>query len=142
MPQERVVRIIGEDGFVYDVPLDITTIQIPLDVQVGGGLLGMSKDQRLSDYEELIGFGQNPVYGPYIRPDAVLADYFRERGKRNVQRYIRTEDEVLARQLMGMAPGGLGSGVGGGSSEEGGGMPMQEGSAGGGMDQGAEPPQA
>lgn len=159
MPAERIQRVLASDGVIYDVPLDIQNIQIPVDIVIGGGLLGMSKQSRLADFQEMIGLGQNPLFAPYLRPGALLQDYYREKGRRDVSRYVKSDEEVLMGQL-GMGPGapaaGLGSGVaamgqGNGSSggsppqlgagSSGGGMPMPSGGAGQGMGEaGGAPP--
>lgn len=150
MPAERIQRVLASDGVIYDVPLDIQNIQIPIDVVIGGGLLGMSKQSQLQDFQELIGLGASPVFGPYLRPGAVLQDYFRTKGHHDVSRYVKSDEEVLMGQ-MGMAPGvegGLGTGVSGGAEGNGadGQVSMPQGGANGDVGQGggaeAPPPAA
>jgi hypothetical protein len=125
MPKEHVARILGSDGIDYDVTLDLSSIQVPVDFVIGGGLLGISKQQRIDQYQRLVEFGASPIYGPYIRADAVLTDFMREIGKKDIHRYIKTEMEVQQAQMMMGAPQGLGSGVAGSPAQVGGGGPGQ-----------------
>jgi hypothetical protein len=110
MPDERIFRIVGSDGFIYDMPLDIRSIQIPVDISVGGGILGLTRQTRIEQFQEMLQLAASPIFGPYLRADAVMMDMFRERGKLDVRRYIRSEQEVYALQTMGMGAEGLGSG--------------------------------
>lgn len=143
LPVESVQRVIGSDGIVYNVPLDITNIQIPIDIVVGGGLLGLSKNSRLQDFQEMIALLGNPSAAPYMRVDQILREYYRTKGFRNVDRFVKSQEEFLMDQMGGMAAGqpGLGSGQAGmdvGSNASGEtssteSMPMPAGQSSGGM---------
>ena len=113
MPAEKVQRVLASDGVIYDVPMDITNLQVPVDIVISGGLLGMSKQTRIQDFTEMIQLGANPLFAPYLRPGAILQDYYREKGRHDVSRYVKSDEEIMAAQ-MGMAPGGPEAGLGSG----------------------------
>jgi hypothetical protein len=98
MPAEHVARVLGSDGIDYDVTLDLSSIQIPVDFTISGGLLGISKQQRIDQYQRLIEFGASPIYGPFIKADAVLTDFMRELGKHDISRYVKTPMEMQMAQ--------------------------------------------
>lgn len=148
MPQERVMRVIGSDGMAYNVLLDIRNLQIPIDIVVGGGMLGLSKNTRIQDFQEMIALLGNPAAAPYMRVDEVLREYYRTKGIRNVDRFIKTQQDLLMEQMQGMGgpqgPPGLGSGqpaIGGpgapgaGPQGPGASLSLPPGQGGGGMDQ-------
>jgi hypothetical protein len=110
MPAERLQRIIASDGIIYDVPLNIQNIQIPVDIVVAGGMLGMSKNSRLADFQEMVGLGANPAFAPYMRIDEILREYYRTKGIRAVDRFVKSADEVAMEMAGGMGIQGLGSG--------------------------------
>lgn len=113
MPAERVIRVVGADGMDYDVTLDLQSVQLPVDITINGGLLGISKEQRRTQFTDMIAMAASPVLGPWMKPDSILRDKFRNDGVRATSRYVKTLDEMLMEQGMGMAPdpGSLGSGV-------------------------------
>lgn len=128
LPAESVQRVVGSDGIIYDVPLDITKIQIPIDIVVGGGLLGLSKSTRIQDFQEMIALLANPVAGPYLRADQILREYYRTKGIKNVQQYVKTAEEMAMEMVQQGAIQGLGSGqpamAGGAVADGGQAMPM------------------
>ena len=143
MPAEKIMRVIGSDGVIYEVPLNIQNIQIPIDIVVGGGMLGMSKESRVQNFQEMLGLGANPAFAPYLRVDQILRQYYRNKGIRNTDQFIKSEQEVMLAAMGGQGIEGLGSGQApmgaeggaGGAGGGGGQMPLPQGQAGGGMDQ-------
>lgn len=157
MPQDKILRVVGSDGVIYNVTLDIQSLQIPIDITIGGGLLGLSKNTRLQDFQEMIALLANPTAAPFLRTDEILREYYRTKGIRNVDRFIKTQMELMGEQQMGMDQGGMGMGppglgsgqpeMGDQSAQGGGGaalagvgsanLSLPAGSSGGGLDQAA-----
>ncbi len=102
MTRPRIIRTIGEEY----ATVDITQIQIPIDIVVGGGLFALSKETRLQMDQELIQLAASPVFAPFIKPAAVLRRLMEDRGWQNPDRFIKTEEEVLLEQLFMAQQGG------------------------------------
>jgi hypothetical protein len=101
MTNPRVVRTVGEEY----ATVDITQIQIPVDITVGGGLFSLSKDTRLAMDQELVQLASSPIFGPYFKPYEVLNRLLVDRGWNNPNRFVRTEEEMLLDRRRDSQPG-------------------------------------
>jgi len=110
MPEEKVVRIIGADGMQYNVQLNIQNLQIPVDITISGGLLGISKQSQTQNFQEMIALGASPVFGPYLRPGSILNKYYRLKGERAIDAFVKSDQEVQMAAMAGMGPEGMGGG--------------------------------
>jgi len=96
LPRERMVRMAGERWAMAD----ITTIQTPVDIVVGGGLFALSKDARIQQDQELMQMASNPVFAPYMKPDKILQRWMLDRGWKNPENFTKTQEEVLFEQYQ------------------------------------------
>ena len=96
LPREKVVRMAGDRWAMAD----ITTIQTPVDIIVGGGLFALSKDARIQMDQELLQMASNPAFAQFIKPDKVLMRWAQDRGWKNPENYIKTQEEVLIEQYQ------------------------------------------
>jgi len=117
MPAPRIVRTVGEEYAM----VDISQIQIPIDIVVGGGMFALSKETRLQMDQELVQLSTNPAFAMYLRPEQILRRLLMDRGWKDPDKYIKTQEEVLLEQAMaqqamagqmgGFPPGGNGAGL-------------------------------
>ena len=107
LTSSRIVRVLGEPQTV-----DLTALDQPVDFKIGGGTFEYSHQERLQDIEVMVKLGQTPTYAPYIKPQETLEELLRNRGFKDVKRFLRTEEEVeqlkqQAMQQKAMAEGGM-----------------------------------
>jgi len=98
LTQPKQVRVLGDT-----VPVDLTALEQPVDFKIGGGIFEFSRQERLQDLEAFVKIGQTPAYASYMKPAAILEDLLRDRGFKDVKRYLHTEDEVLQMKNQAMA---------------------------------------
>lgn len=98
MSTPRLVRTVGEEF----AAVDLAEIQIPIDIIVSGGMFALSKETRLQMDQELVALAGNPSFAPYLRPEEILRKLMEDRGWKNPEKYIRTEEEVMLQQMMAM----------------------------------------
>lgn len=112
----RLVRMVGEEF----TGVDLTMIQIPVNIIVAGGMFALSKEARIQMDQELIALSSSPIFAPYMRPDAILRRLLLDRGWKNPENFIKTQQEVMLEQYMAqMAAGGMGlPGQPGGQGDE------------------------
>jgi hypothetical protein len=107
MSTPRLVRTVGEEF----AAVDLAEIQIPIDIIVSGGMFALSKETRLQMDQELVALAANPAFALYLKPEQVLRKLMQDRGWKDPDKYIRTEEEVLLQQMMAMqAQGAMGGG--------------------------------
>lgn len=95
LTQPEVIRVMEEE-----VSVDLTQIQTPVDIKVGGGIYEYSKAERGRDVLEAVSLAQTDVFAPYMKPGAILKKLLQVRDWQNPEQYIRTDEEVqqLAQQ--------------------------------------------
>lgn len=115
MTQPKLIRTVGEEFAM----VDLTQIQIPIDIVVAGGMFALSKDTRLQMDQELVQLAGSPAFAMYMRPGAILRRLLIDRGWKNPEAYVKTDEEVMYEQLMAQmaaqqagGPQGAGEGAG------------------------------
>jgi hypothetical protein len=78
--------------------VDLTSIQEPVDIVVGGGLFAMSKAARISMDQELVSLLQIPQFAQVAKPDAIFRQLLMDRGWRSPERFILSPDEIAKQQ--------------------------------------------
>jgi hypothetical protein len=105
MTQPRIIRTVGEEY----ATVDISQIQVPIDIVVSGGMFALD--------QEMVMLAGNPVFNPYMRPGAILRKLMMDRGWRDPERYIKSDEEVMLEQAMAAQ---MGMGMGQQPGQEGG----------------------
>lgn len=91
LPPGRLLRIVGTD---FEVQPDITQIQSPIDITVTSGIQAFNKQLRLQSEQEMIALAGNDAFAPYFKPGPVLKEFLRDRGWKNVEKFIKTDEQV------------------------------------------------
>lgn len=86
----KMIRLSGGEG----VNVDLSMIQIPVDIVVGGGIFAMSKENRIQMDQELMMMSESPVFGMYMRPHPILVRWLTDRGFKNPDLFVKSEQEV------------------------------------------------
>jgi len=120
MSSPRIVRTVGEEY----AQVDLAEIQIPIDIIVSGGMFALSKETRLQMDQELVQLAANPSFAPYLRPEQILRKLMQDRGWKDPDKYVRTEEEVMLQQMMAMQAA---QGMAGGAPNENQGMGAESG---------------
>lgn len=94
LTKPKLLRMAGEEG----VNVDLSMIQIPIDIVVGGGMNVLSKDQRVQMDQELLQMAQNPIFQPWLRPFPIIRRWMQDRGWKNPEAFLKTEQEVMYEQ--------------------------------------------
>jgi hypothetical protein len=102
--QQRVA--LGEEY----AEVDLSHIQEPIDIVVGGGIFGMSKAARVAMDQELVSLLQIPQFAAISRPDAIFRQLLMDRGWRSPERFILTPAEIQAQQQRALIAQMLGEG--------------------------------
>lgn len=90
--QPKLVRMQGEEY----AQVDLNDIQIPIDIGDGGGMSELSRQSRVQMDQELIQLMTSPLTTQYFRPIPVLRRWMMDRGWKNPDAYIMTEEEFYA----------------------------------------------
>jgi hypothetical protein len=96
LTKPKLIRMAGEEA----VNVDLSMIQIPVDVVVGGGMNALSKDQRIQMDQELLQMAQNPIFQPWLRPFPIIRRWMQDRGWKNPEAFLKTEQEVYLEQYQ------------------------------------------
>lgn len=115
----KIVRIAGEEW----AQIDLTQIQIPIDIIVAGGMFALSKESRVQMDQELVQLSSSPIFVQYMKPDAILQKLLEDRGWKNVQKYIKTQQELMLEQLQQQFMAAQAGQMGGPGGEQAGGGP-------------------
>lgn len=118
MTQPRMIRIVGDEY----AAVDLAQIQIPIDIVVAGGMFALSKETRIQMDQELVQLSTSPIFAQYMKPDVILRRLMQDRGWKNPEMFIKTQQELLYEQWMAQqaamggqgAPGAQGSNGGNG----------------------------
>jgi hypothetical protein len=82
--------------------VDLTQLERPIDIVVGGGIREYTKVERQQQMQQLIELSQSPTFGPYIKAPETLEEIFKNWDWPDIDRLIRSEDEVR-KQMAEMA---------------------------------------
>lgn len=118
MPRSKVVRMVG-DRYAM---VNIADIQVPIDITVGGGLAGMSKDARVQMDQELLQMAANPSMAQFMKFDKILMRWMLDRGWKNPEALIWTQEELMMMQQQAMMAQGAQGAMGGDAGMGGGDM--------------------
>jgi hypothetical protein len=122
---KKKVRMVGEEY----TEVDLTQIQIPVDIVVGGGLFALSKDTRVAMDQELVQLAASPAFAMWMKPGPVLRRLLMDRGWKNPDAFVKTDKEVMLEQMLAaMADQGQ---AGGAAPPEGTETPRSEGASSG-----------
>ncbi len=107
----RIIRTAGEEY----AAVDVSQIQVPVDIVVSGGMFALSKETRLQMDQELVQLASNPMFANIMKPQPILEKLLIDRGWKNPEKYMKSEEEVMLEQaiMAQMQAGGL-PGQGGG----------------------------
>jgi hypothetical protein len=114
----KLIKTVGEEY----AAVDLAQIQIPINIVVAGGMFALSKETRLQMDQELVQLASSPMFAMYMRPDAILKRLLQDRGWKNPEAFIKTQQELMLEQLAaqyGMGP--MGGGMAGAPGQEAGG---------------------
>lgn len=113
----EIVRTIGDDGNVQATQIDLTALQLAVDIKVGSGIHEQALEQKKKALIELMQMLGNPALGQFINPQALLELWFEAHDIKNPKRFIKTKEtaraDLLSDQTVAAAGQALGSGQGG-----------------------------
>jgi len=106
------MRVLGKD-----VTIDLRNLDRPVDFEFGQDLFGPSKTDQQAQSQEEVALAESPTFGPYMKPHEILVEKNKVWGRKNVERFVRTEEEVEQKRQADMAAaaaaaGGVGSPAG------------------------------
>lgn len=78
--------------------VDLTMIQAPIDIVIGGGFFAMSKQTRVQRSMNLVGMLQNPFFAQVGKPIPIFRQALLDQGYKNVERYMMNEQEFQEAQ--------------------------------------------
>lgn len=98
LTEPEILNVLGEE-----VQVDLTALNEDVDFKFGGGLFEISQAERGRDIELMIQLTANPMMGPVFKPRQLAEELLRNRGWRDLKRFIKTEEELAAEQQQAMA---------------------------------------
>lgn len=90
LTKPRLVKLQGEEF----VQVDLHDLSIPIDITVAGGLFALSKQNRIQMDQELITLATNELTAPQFKLNPVLKKWMLDRGWKNPENYLKTEEEL------------------------------------------------
>ncbi len=99
MTKSKLVRMGGLDA----VNVDLSMIQIPIDIVVGGGINALSRESRVQMDQELMQLAQNPIFQPWLKPLPIIRRWMQDRGWKNPEAFLKTQEELELEQQQQMA---------------------------------------
>jgi len=101
----RQLRIL-DDVDVQKV--DLRDLDQPIDIIVGGSLNDISQSEKMQELQALTSLIVNPIVSPFLKTRNIVEELFRSTRslRRNVKRYVITEDEFAQQQAMAPPIGG------------------------------------
>lgn len=108
----RSLRVLNQD-----VTVDLLDLDRNVDFKLGSGLAEITKQEKERQTELMTQLAQTPVFAPYFKPREILLDLMALWGRKDKNRFVKTDQEVqqLAMQqaMAAPAPGGGGGGESG-----------------------------
>lgn len=92
----RLVQLQGEEF----AQVDLNDIQVPIDIVVSGGLFALSKQNRVQMDQELIQLVSSPLFANYFKPVPVLRKWMQDRGWKNPETFLKTEQELYQEEYQ------------------------------------------
>jgi len=96
LTKPRVIKMVGEEY----AEVDLTQIQVPINIVVSGGLFALSKESRLQMDQELVALAAAPAFSMWMKPGPILRRLLQDRGWKNPDAYIKTDQEVMVEQML------------------------------------------
>lgn len=97
------VRVLGKMEQV-----DLTMLERPVDLVIGGGVREHTKAEQASEVRELKELADSPKFGPWIKPRGVLKQLFETWGRKNTDAVIFADEGEIAeanQKMAGTVPG-------------------------------------
>jgi hypothetical protein len=99
----RSLRVLNQD-----ITVDLRDLDRNVDFKLGSGLFEITRQEKMKQSEVLQTLAQPPsVFAPYIQPREVLLDLFELWGRKNKNRFVKSEQEATA-AMMPPQPGAQG----------------------------------
>jgi hypothetical protein len=111
--QPKNIRVLGKMEQV-----DLTMLDRPVDLVIGGGVREHTKAEQASEVRELVELSNSPKFGPWIKPRGILKQLLETWGRKNTDAVIYADEGEIAEANQAMAGtvpgmpdqgGGLGS---------------------------------
>jgi hypothetical protein len=96
--QPKNIRVLGKMESV-----DLTMLDRPVDLVIGGGVREHTKAEQASEVRELVELSNSPKYGPWIKPRGVLKQLFESWGRKNTDAVIYADEGEIAQANQAMA---------------------------------------
>lgn len=103
----RSIRVLNTD-----MTVDLRNLDRNVDFKLGSGLFEITKKEREQQADQLVNIAQTPVFGPYLRPREILLDLFEVWGRKNKNRFVKSDEQVQQAQAAMMQPPQMGGGRG------------------------------
>lgn len=99
----RSLRVLNRD-----ITIDLRDLDRTIDFKLGSGLFEITKQERERQADQVVQLAQTPTFAPYFKPREVLIDLFEVWGRKNKNRFVKTDQEVQAAMMPPPQPGGPG----------------------------------
>lgn len=99
--------------------VDLSHIQEPIDIVVGGTIFALSKAARISMDQELISLLQVPQFAQVAKPTAIFRQLLMDRGWKSPERFMLTPQEIQMQQQQALIAQILNGSQEGGSNGKG-----------------------
>ena len=96
--QPKNVRVLGKMEAV-----DLTMLDRPIDLVIGGGVREHTKAEQASEVRELVELSNSPKYAPWIKPRGVLNQLFETWGRKNTDAMLYADEGEIAEANQAMA---------------------------------------
>jgi hypothetical protein len=96
LTRPKLVRISGEEY----AEVDLNDIQEPVDIVVAGGMFAISRNTRIQMDQELVTLATSPAFAPFMKPLPILRRLLMDRGWKNVDQFVKTDEEVYVEQIL------------------------------------------
>lgn len=93
-PEGRIVRILGPGGTPEDAQVSLDDLEIPLDIDVKGGLEAFGREARRQSIGEFIQLSSAESFAPYFNVGELLTALAEDQGWTNPRRFVKTDDQV------------------------------------------------
>lgn len=92
----QALRIMNQD-----VTVDLRNLDRPIDIVVGGGLMEMTKAEKMKEIEASIQLAQVPIFEQWLKPREILTEMYRNNyDRKDPGRFVKTEDEHASDQAQ------------------------------------------
>jgi hypothetical protein len=96
--KSKNIRVLGKMEAV-----DLTMLDRPVDLVIGGGIREHTKAEQASEVRELVELSNSPKFGPWIKPRGVLKQLFETWGRKNTDAVVYADEGEIAEANQAMA---------------------------------------